>query len=130
MSALAIGLGLRRGATAQAIVALVSRALERAGEPAGEAALFTVAGKEAQAALHEAAAMLGLPLAFLPRAALASQSGAAITRSDRVVALFGVPSVAETAALAGAGAGSALIVPRMTADGVACAIARTAGEGV
>lgn len=125
MSALAIGLGLKRGASAQAIIDLVRRAWDRADDATSPAALYTVAGKETERALYEAAAALGLPLAFLPRETLAQNSDAAVTRSDRVVALFGVPSVAETAALAGAGVGAVLVVPRMTSNGVACAIART-----
>lgn len=128
MRVFAVGLGLRRGAGAAAIVDLVARAIDRAQAEPSAAALFTIAGKETEASLYEAAAALGMPLAFLPRDRLAAHSAGAATRSERVVALFGVPSVAETAALAGAGAGAVLIVPRMAADGVACAIARGGEE--
>ncbi len=128
MSALAIGLGCRRGASAEAIVDLVRRALRQADAAADGATLFTLAGKETEAALYQAAAALGLPLAFLPRADLEARSADAVTRSQRVVALFGVPSVAETAALAGAGAGARLVVARLASSGVTCAIARTATE--
>jgi cobalt-precorrin 5A hydrolase len=128
VSALAIGLGCRRGVPAQAVVDLVQRALERVDGQA-QASLFTIAGKETEPALYEAAAVLGLPLIFLPRAALEAHSTGAQTRSERVVALFGVPSVAETAALAGCGAGARLIVPRLSGAGVTCAIARVAEDG-
>jgi cobalt-precorrin 5A hydrolase len=124
MIALAVGVGCRRGADAQAIVALVRRALERCEESAKPKSLFAMAGKETQVALYEAAAALGLPLVFLPREKLIARSDEAVTRSERVIALFGVPSVAETAALAGAGANAKLVVPRMAAGGVTCAIAR------
>jgi cobalt-precorrin 5A hydrolase len=39
---------------------------------------------------------------------------------------FDVPSVAEAAALAGAGPGAVLIVPRIAQDGATCAIAGSA----
>jgi cobalt-precorrin 5A hydrolase len=128
---LAIGVGCRIGASAEAIVALVRRALERAATvfPATptsrgtRAALFTAVEKQGEAGLREAATLLAMPLVFLPKAALAAHSDATETRSERVVQLFGVPSLAETAALAGAGQGSHLIVARLAADGVTCAIA-------
>ena len=123
VNGLAVGVGCRRGAEAQAIVSLVRRALERC-DGAAPKSLFAMAGKETQVALYEAAASLGLPLVFLPREKLVARSDEAVTRSERVIALFGVPSVAETAALAGAGVGAKLVVPRMAADGVTCAIAR------
>jgi cobalt-precorrin 5A hydrolase len=40
-----------------------------------------------------------------------------------VVQLFGVPSIAETVALAAAGARASLIVPRIAHEGVTCALA-------
>ena len=124
---LAIGVGCRTGVSAEAIADLVRRAIERSGR-AGRAALFTAVEKQSEAGLREAAVKLGLPLVFLPRAALAAMSDGAVTRSERVVDLFGVPSLAETAALAGAGAGSELIVARISADGVTCAIAAVASR--
>jgi cobalt-precorrin 5A hydrolase len=127
LSMLAIGIGCRRGVSAEAIVALVRRALESVDASAG-AALFTIAGKETERALYDAAAVLGLSLAFLPRETLAERSDEAQTKSERVVALFGVPSVAETAALAGAGVGAKLIAPRIVDAGVTCAIAQSVSE--
>ena len=129
---LAIGVGCRIGTSADMIVALVRRAMERAvmsgratdgHRRAGRAALFTAVEKQGEAGLREAASQLAMPIVFLPKAALEAQSDKAETRSARVVQLFGVPSLAETAALAGAGAGSELIVPRISADGVTCAVA-------
>ena len=92
MSALAIGLGLKRGASAQAIVDLVRRAWDRADDATSPAALYTVAGKETERALYEAAAVLGLPLAFLPREALASVAHLTVTPSPAAEARFGLPS--------------------------------------
>jgi len=129
---LAIGVGCRSGIGADDIVALVRRAIERAAAAgrvtetpgrAGRAALFTAVEKQGEAGLREAAVQLAMPLVFLPQAALVGFADKAETRSERVVQLFGVPSLAETAALAGAGLGAELIVPRLSAGGVTCAIA-------
>lgn len=122
---LAVGIGCRSGVTAEAVVALVEDALARVpGEPL---ALFTIADKHTEAGLWDASVRLGLPLVHLPTSALEAVSHAAVTHSERVVALKGVPSVAECAALAGAGPGATLLLPRIVAAGVTCAIA--AGEG-
>lgn len=120
----AIGIGCRAGCPADAIVALVRRALEAAGV-ADDAllAMFTTVEKQAEPGIPAAATALAIPLVYLPRAALEAVAPAAATRSERVVALFGVPSVAETAALAGAGPGAHLVLPRISADGASCAVA-------
>lgn len=118
---LAIGIGCRNGVTPEAVVRIVKDALSRVeGRPV---ALFTVADKVQERSLPVAAALLGLPLVHLPRADLEAAAGRAQTRSERVVQLFQVPSVAECAALAGAGATSRLVLPRIQAEGVTCAIA-------
>ncbi len=124
---LAVGIGCRAGCPAGAIMGVVRQALERA--PAGVVALFTSVDKQNEAGIAQAAAALALPLVYLPRSALEAASPWAQTRSQRVVALFGVPSVAETAALAGAGAGSILLVARISAGGATCAVARGALGG-
>lgn len=122
---LAIGVGCRRGCPADAIVALVREALvrETAGPDLAAAALFTITAKRDEPGLHEAAAALGLPLRFLPAAALARVADRILTRSARVAALAGVPSVAEAAALAGAGPDAVLAGPRRARDGATCAVA-------
>jgi len=118
---LAIGIGCKSGVPAEAIVKLVEAACRQIeGTPT---ALFTAEEKRTEPALTEAAAHLGLPLVFLPRAALKVASSCAITKSARVLALFGVPSLAETAALAGAGLGARLVLARIAANNVTCAIA-------
>ena len=120
---IAIGLGCRKGVSGEVIASLVREALGRI-ELNGAAALFTVDGKRDEAGLAQAAQVLAMPLYFLPQEALTAVADLARTRSPRVEALFGVPSVAETAALAGAGPGAVLILPRMARDDATCAIAR------
>ncbi len=118
---LAIGIGCKTGVSAGAIISLIEKACGQIdGKPA---ALYTAEEKCAEPALGEAARRLGLPLVPIARAALKEAAPRAVTKSSRVLALFGVPSVAETAALAGAGPGSQLVLPRVSADGVTCAIA-------
>jgi cobalt-precorrin 5A hydrolase len=125
---LAIGVGCRSGCPGDAIAALVRKALAGLGD-AHAAALFTSVDKQAERGITDAARALALPLVYLPRSALEAASPRASTRSERVVALFGVPSVAETAALAGAGPGSSLLVARMAAEGATCAIAAPPAGG-
>jgi cobalt-precorrin 5A hydrolase len=125
MMEIAVGLGCRRGVSGAVIASLVREALASV-EQQGAAALFTAEGKRAEAGLAQAAQALAMPLHFLPQEALEAVAHLAQTRSPRVEALFGVPSVAETAALAGAGPGAVLILPRITRDNATCAIARAA----
>jgi cobalt-precorrin 5A hydrolase len=123
---IAIGIGCKSGVTAGDVITLVEEGLSRV-EGETIAGLFTVASKAHESGLAEAAASLSLPLLFLPEIALKSVACRTETRSERVVALFGVPSIAETAALVGAGEGSTLIVRRLNRGGVTCAIAKSAG---
>ena len=118
----AIGIGCRYGASGQAIVALVRTTLEAAGLASEDAALFTIDAKACEAGLVQAAAQLGAPLKFLSPEALAAIETP--TFSIRAKEMFGVSSVAESAALAGAGEGAVLVVPRVAREGVTCAIAR------
>jgi cobalt-precorrin 5A hydrolase len=119
---IAIGVGCRLGCSADAIEALVLRALDQA-PPSHRLGLFTIRDKTGETGLIEAANRLGLPLVFLTRDALREQAPLVQTRSIRAEIRFGVPSVAEAAALAGAGADPVLIVPRMTGQGATCAVA-------
>jgi cobalt-precorrin 5A hydrolase len=119
----AIGVGCRAGASGVAIAALVRRALAELGAPEGARRLFTLAAKAAEPGVADAARLLAAPLTALPPEALAAQSAGVLTRSEAVQARFGVPSIAEAAALAGAGEGGQLLGPRLAADGATCAVA-------
>jgi cobalt-precorrin 5A hydrolase len=120
---IAIGIGCRAGASAANIVALVQRTLTDAQLAGANAQLFSVDTKRDEPGLIKAARLLSMPMTFLSHDALAARSADAVTRSDRVEALYDLPSVAETAALAGGGRGSRIIVSRVTAGAVTCAVA-------
>ncbi len=120
---IAIGGGCRHSCPAAANIAMVRRALAAAGEPPGEREMFTLDEKESEANVREAASTLGLPLYFLSHERLLREATRVVTRSARVERLVGLPGVAETAALAGAGPNGELIVARIASDGATCAIA-------
>jgi cobalt-precorrin 5A hydrolase len=120
----AAGLGCRKGCGAEEIIALVERAMERAGLGMNElSGLFAPAFKHAESGLGEAARRLKLPLVLIPDAVMKAAEPRAVTVSERVVALTGLGSVAETAALAGAGPTSRLVLPRLATRNATCAIA-------
>ncbi|WP_223734438.1 cobalamin biosynthesis protein [Streptomyces purpurogeneiscleroticus] len=129
---LVVGIGARPGVPAEELTALVGAVLAEAGLPlAAVRALATVDARAREPGLRAAAALLGLELLSYPAAALASVP--VPHPSDAVLAAAGTPSVAEAAALAAAGPGGTLAVPkRITAppDGGAaratCAVARRA----
>jgi cobalt-precorrin 5A hydrolase len=119
-----IGVGYRLGSSANAIEALVRHALDRT-PPAERLGVFTIEDKNTESGLIAAAHRLGLELVFLTQDALREQAPFVQTRSIGSETRFGVPSVAEAAALAGAGAGGVLILPRIVSQGVTCAIAQS-----
>jgi cobalt-precorrin 5A hydrolase len=121
---IAIGVGCRHRCPAGLIEEVVRQALSRA-PAADRLGLFTIADKREEAGLTKAAASLGLDLVILPREALREKAAFVQTRSIRTESLFGVPSVAEAAALAGAGPGSVLIFARIANKGATCAVARS-----
>jgi len=124
----AFGLGARRGVAALDIVELVRRVAKTHNVDLREAKLCALESKAQEPGLHEAARELGLELVFLPLAALRARKATAATHSPRVQAMFGVGSVAEAAALVGAGPNSRLVAPRLTTPVAACALAKPADE--
>jgi cobalt-precorrin 5A hydrolase len=120
---IAIGIGCRKACAADSIVALVRRALADCGSLAGAPRLFTLADKQGDPGLAAAAAALGYELTYLPREALAAVSQRVLTRSAAAQRRFGLDSIAEAAALAGAGPEGRLLGPRIAGEGATCAVA-------
>ena len=113
------GFGFRASATAESL----ADALERAGGPAEVRAVATAADKAASLPFRHFANALGLPTLAMADEDLARQDTP--TRSPVSLAARGTGSLAEAAALAGAGPGARLIAARaISADGKAtCALA-------
>jgi cobalt-precorrin 5A hydrolase len=122
------GIGCRRGAPAPDIEAAIRAALARAGlEAKALDAIATIAAKQGEAGIEMAAAKLGLGVVWVPEAELHKAAPRTLSRSERVLALLGVPSVAEAAALAAAGPASRLVAPRLIVGAVTCALAASDG---
>ena len=122
---LAIGVGCRQGVPAEPIVRLISTVVDDLGLAVG---LFTIEDKRGEAGLSAAAESLALPLVFFPRAALAAMADCIATHSPAALARFGVPSVAEAAALAAFDGHARLILPRRAEEGVTVAVAEEISE--
>jgi cobalamin biosynthesis protein CbiG len=120
------GIGCRRGAGADDIEAAIRAALDRAGiEAADLKAIATGSAKAGEPGIAATAATLGLTIMPIAEAELKAAGARVVTRSDRVLALTGVPSLAEAAALAAAGPSSRLIASRLVVGAATCALARS-----
>lgn len=118
------GVGCRRGTSAPAIEAAIRAALAQAGMAADALdAIATIAAKHDEAGVAAAAASLGVNVVLIPDAELEAVSGRTETKSERVRAAMGVPSVAEAAALAAAGPTARLLGPRLALGAATCALA-------
>ncbi|KAA0684345.1 cobalamin biosynthesis protein [Roseomonas genomospecies 6] len=127
---IAAGIGCRVGCSGEEIARLVRAAFEEAtlDEAARRAVrLAAPMRKRDEAGVAEAARLLALPLQFVDDSALAAVQDRVRTRSARVEAAVGVASVAEAAALAAAGPGSALLLPRRSTPRATCALAISEG---
>ncbi len=120
------GIGCRRGTPATAIAAVIDAAFARAGLARKTLGIIaTPAAKGGEPGIAAAALALGVPLVLVPPTELEAAGPRAMTRSERVVALMAVPSVAEAAALAAGGATARLLAPRIAIGPATCALAGT-----
>jgi cobalt-precorrin 5A hydrolase len=118
------GIGCRRGAPAPDIEAAIFAALARAGVAANALdCIATIAAKDGEAGIAATAAKLGVAIVLVSEDDLAAASARTETRSERVLTLMGVPSVAEAAALAAAGPTARLVSPRLVFGAATCAVA-------
>jgi cobalt-precorrin 5A hydrolase len=120
------GVGCRKGARAVDIEAAIVAAFAHVGVATSELSLIaTSAAKGDEPGITAASSAIGVPLVLIPQGDLAVAGERATTRSERVIALTGVPSVAEAAALAAGGPAARLIAPRIVVGPVTCALAET-----
>jgi cobalt-precorrin 5A hydrolase len=121
---IAAGIGCRRGTAAPEIEAAIRAALARANIAADALdVIATIEAKRAEAGIRDAAEKLGVAFVVVPQRELAAASDHIETRSDRALALAGVGSVAEAAALAAAGPAARLLSPRLVVGAATCALA-------
>jgi cobalt-precorrin 5A hydrolase len=118
------GVGCRKGVRAADIEAAIMAAFDRAAVATSQLRLIaTSAAKGGEPGIALAASAIGVPLVLIPPGDLAAAGIRATTRSERVIAVAGVPSVAEAAALAAGGPDARLIVPRIAVGPATCALA-------
>ncbi|WP_246388827.1 cobalamin biosynthesis protein [Microvirga mediterraneensis] len=119
------GIGFRRIAAAEDIVALVEQALERASlTRVSLAKLATIKALADLPAFAESARRLAVPAVVIDEGELSAAAPRVQTQSARSIAAHGVGSVAEAAALAAAGPCAALVLARIAAASATCALAR------
>jgi cobalt-precorrin 5A hydrolase len=122
------GIGCRRGTSCDDIASLIFSVLATFNI-ARECldAIATESLKADEGGIVSAAQWLSVRLIRCPIADLDRVADQVLTRSSRVEALKGVPSIAEASALVAAGRNARLLGPRIAAAKVTCAIA--VGEG-
>ena len=113
------GIGCRRACPAADIVAIVRRAEALTG--CRTTALAAPDFKRHEPGLHAAAATLGLPIHFIPQAALERAQADCVTHSGVALQTVGLASVAEGAALAATN--GTLLLPRIVLGAATCAVA-------
>ncbi|MFE6040069.1 Rv2231c family pyridoxal phosphate-dependent protein CobC [Streptomyces sp. NPDC056452] len=117
---LVVGVGARRGVTADEVLELVLEALRAAGSAASDVVeLATLDTRADEPGITGAAARLGVPVRAFPAAVLAAVRVPNPSGAPRDA--VGTPSVAEAAALVGA---DELLVPKRKSASATCAVAR------
>jgi cobalt-precorrin 5A hydrolase len=120
------GVGCQKGVQPGDVKAVILAALERAGIAVSKLRLIaTIDAKSRENGIEVAASVMRVPLVLVTPADLMSVQPRVATRSERVKALVGVPSVAEAAALAAGGPAARLIAPRIVVGPATCALAET-----
>jgi cobalt-precorrin 5A hydrolase len=123
------GIGCRRGALPEDIVSLIVSVLATRGIARDELdAIATEASKADECGIANAARSLSVRLIRCSLADLDRVADKVVTRSSRVQALKGVPSIAEASALVAAGHNARLLGARVAAEKVTCAIAISEGS--
>lgn len=113
MSQLIIGVGFRDEAIAQSIGEVMANVAAHAAMPGITSVIAVLEDKAAHPGLLAAAQAAQLPIATVTAEAMRQADTRVTTRSERVEKHHGVGSVCEAAALAAAGIGARLVVPRM-----------------
>ncbi|WP_082542405.1 MULTISPECIES: cobalamin biosynthesis protein [unclassified Mesorhizobium] len=122
------GIGCKKGVGEREVMEALASALSAHGLGLTALdAIATAAAKRAEPAIGEAARRLGLPLHIIQDDALQAASDGCLTASGHSLAISGLPSLSEAAALASIGAGARLLGPRTVHGNVTCALATLDG---
>lgn len=119
------GIGCRSGVSAEQVESALAAAL---GPGRSLSVIATPAAKGHEPGIVAAAAARGVPLVLISQVDLEAAGEATLTHSDHSMAAMNVHSVAEAAALAGAGPQSRLLGPRIAVGPVTCALACLVAE--
>lgn len=118
------GFGMGSRVSTQSLLAVFARALAVGDVPAHSVlCAATLALRQPLPAFRAAMGELRLPVRAIADADLRRAAEGVVTRSARILARHGVGSVAEAAALAAAGPGARLLVPRQAVEAATCALA-------
>lgn len=122
---LAVGVGCERDTEPDELIKLVRGTLQDAGlSPLSVACVCSLDLKEDEAAVHAAAASLGVSARFFTAAELEAQTQRLANPSDAVFKAVGCHGVAEGAALAAVGGSGTLRVEKKTSARATVAVAR------
>jgi cobalt-precorrin 5A hydrolase len=118
------GIGCRSGVSAEQVESALVAALAPI-VPAGRtlSLIATPAAKGHEPGIIAAAAARGIPLMLITQSDLEAANPGTLTHSEHAMIVMNVHSVAEAAALAGAGPTSRLLGPRIAIGPVTCALA-------
>jgi cobalt-precorrin 5A hydrolase len=123
------GIGCKRGTLSEDIVSLIIAVLASFGIARENLdAIATEASKADEGGIANAARSLSVPLVRCSIADLDRAADKIVTRSSRVQALKGVPSIAEASALVAAGHNARLLGARVATEKITCAIAISEGS--
>jgi cobalt-precorrin 5A hydrolase len=120
------GIGCRAGVSAEEVASALDVALA-AILPTGRtlSLIATPVAKKHEPGISAAAAARGIPLVLITQSDLEAANPRTLTYSEHAMIVMNVHSVAEAAALAGAGPTSRLLGPRVAIGPVTCALADT-----
>jgi cobalt-precorrin 5A hydrolase len=121
------GIGCRRGSSEADIEKALEAALSQVHPPVVLARIAIPVTKSGERGIAAAAATRGVELMLISQAELEAAAPRTLTKSAHALAAMNVPSVAEAAALAGAGLKARLLVPRVATERVTCALAQSEG---
>lgn len=117
-----IGMGTTTSVTDEQIVSAITHIEEKIGRPADRISLLSRG--DIDHVIGSALRSLGRLFVFMDVSDLKGRADECVTHSEVSLAAYGVPSVSEAAALAGAGAQSRLTIPRLTFKTVTVAVAQ------